>query len=62
MREQTEQVINALGSTAEICRIFFNDLKEQNFTTNQALEITKTYLAIFVTTGLQQNNEPDERG
>lgn len=34
-------LINAVGSVAELCRVFYDACIKQGFTQNQAIELTK---------------------
>lgn len=38
---QVNNLINAVGSVAEMCRVFYNACIEQGFTQDQALALTK---------------------
>ena len=58
MNEKLKEVLNSLGALSEMCRMFYNCLLDQRFTSIQALELTKGLIVAALTTG-GGSNEPD---
>lgn len=44
MTSQVQNLIAAIGSLAEMCGIFYQQLLKNGFSKKQALELTKEYL------------------
>lgn len=48
-RPMLDDVLTALGATAEMCRLFYKNLIEQGFTQKDALELTKEFIRTTLT-------------
>lgn len=49
MNKKAEDIVNAVGSLAEICRLFYSHLVKLGFTRGEALELTKGYIRATMT-------------
>lgn len=51
MDEQLKAAITAIGALAEMSHLFYTDLLSQGFTQQQALELTKVFVASSIQSG-----------
>lgn len=59
MKRKPEEVVNAIGALAEMCRLFYSHLVKLGFTRGEALELTKGYI-IATMTPTTNNNDTEE--
>ena len=48
MNPEVKKFINGVGATAEACAVFYKSCVAQSFTSEQAFELTKTFLMSLV--------------
>lgn len=48
MNPEAKKFIDCVGATAEACAVFYKSCVAQNFTPEQAFELTKTFLTSLV--------------
>lgn len=48
MNKDIKDIINSVGATAEMLRLFYDNLIKQGFTNQEALQLTSNYMkAVF---------------